>query len=557
MIMVMEMKLVLKRILIAVSTLISIGVVYVCLIANYDFHKVYAADPPVGNFAVTIPEAEHERRCDALVGTGLETGTIEEVELVEPGDHLVPFLFRILLKWNVPGYSHLRAPVTFCQVTAKLRPVAGSEITLKAWLPQQWNGKTVALGGGGFNGGLTAGPLTMMEPVGRGYVTLVTDAGHEDTESAQFTHDNEIQFVDYAYRANHVAAVFAKSLVASHYQEPAARAYFHGCSNGGRDALMEASRYPEDFDGIIAGAPAADWTGLMTSFAWNAQAFDTAPNLGTKLQLVNEAVIKACDKVDGVQDSLLENPQSCNFDPANLQCTDVDGPDCLNADEVAALDKIYEGPHLDDGTRVYAGMPVGGETEDNWGPWITSEESAQRNFAVETIRWMVYGDPEWDISDFDIDRDYPKIVERVTPIMNSDNPDISAFADRGGRLLMYHGWNDAAIPAGSAIDYVEAVRETLGPVADDHVRLFMVPGLNHCFGGSGPTSFDMLEVLDGWVESGDAPERIIAAQYDPMAIFMKSPDAELVRTRPLCPWPKVARYSGQGSTDEAASFSCQ
>ena len=547
----------LKRILYAISMLVSIGIVYICMIANCDFRKVETPDRPIGRIVVSIPAGQYEKRCEALVGTSPTTGTIEEVELVEPGQHLVPFMLRILLKWNVPGYSHLRAPVPFCQVTAKLRPVAGSEITVKAWLPQQWNGKTLAFGGGGFNGGLSSGALTMLEPVGRGYVTIVTDAGHEDTESAQFTYDNEVQFVDYAYRANHVAAEFIERLAASYYREPATRAYFHGCSNGGRDALMEASRYPEDFDGIIAGAPAADWAGLMTSFAWTAQAVDTAPNLGTKLQLINEAVNKACDAVDGVQDSLLENPQSCDFDPAVLQCTDADGPNCLTSDEVVSLRKIYEGPHLDNGTRVYAGMPVGGETEDNWGVWITSEAAVPRSLAVETFRWMVYGDPEWDISDFDINRDYPKIVERVTPIMNSNDPDISTFTDLGGKLLMYHGWNDAAIPAGSTIEYVEAVRNSLGPAADAHLRLFMVPGFNHCFGGSGPTSFDLLEVLDRWVESGDAPERIVATQYDPPEIFWHAPDAKVVRTRPLCPWPKVARYSGRGSTDDLASFSCE
>jgi feruloyl esterase len=170
---------------------------------------------------------------------------------------------------------------------------------------------------------------------------------------------------------------------------------------------------------------------------------------------------------------------------------------------------------------------------------------------------MVHGNPEWDISDFDIDRDHPKIVERVTPIMNSNNPDIKAFADRGGRLLMNHGWNDAAIPAGSAIDYVEAVRQTLGPEADDHLRLFMVPALNHCFGGSGPTSFDLVDALDRWVETGDTPERIVATQHDPASVFMSSPDATVVRTRPLCAWPKQARYQGEGSTDDAASFTCE
>lgn len=542
----------LNRSFVVISLLAFIG-----LVACKSPPATDSAQLAAGSVVVSLAEDDYKGRCKALVGSSVEMGTIKDVELVERGDKLIPLIWRVLLWWNDIDVGEFRAPINFCKVTAILRPVSGSEITLEAWLPQQWNGKLFAGGGGGFNGGLFGGQLIMAEPAGKGYVTVVTDAGHENTESAKFAHDNEVQYVDYAHRANHVASVFAKSLAASYYEQPVQRAYFHGCSNGGRDALMEARRYPDDYDGIIAGAPAASWTGLMTSFAWNMQAVDAAPSLNTKLELINRAVMQACDQLDGLEDGLLQNPHACKFDPATLQCSGSEGPDCLSESEVTALRKIYDGPRLSDGTRVYAGVPVGAETLENFDFWISSEEAAQRTFAIESFRWMVHGDPSWDIADFDIDRDFGVARERVAPIMNSDDPDISEFVGAGGKLLMYHGWNDAAIPAGSAIDYYTAMRETVGPKADEMTRLFMVPGMNHCTGGLGPNDFDALGTLDRWVEDGIAPESIVATQYDPPKVFLTLPGAKAVRTRPLCAWPKEARYSGDGSPDDAANFVCE
>lgn len=265
-----------------------------------------------------------------------------------------------------------------------------------------------------------------------------------------------------------------------------------------------------------------------------------------------------CDALDGVKDQMLENPTACSFDPAELQCKSGEGADCLTANEVGALRKIYAGPSLSDGTKVYAGMPVGGEgLENNWDAWIAKKDSTQAMFALESYRWMVYGDPDWELDRFDIDREYPKAKERLVPIMHSNDPDLSGFVKRNGRLLMYHGWNDAAIPAGASLDYHASVRETLGPIADEHVRLFMIPGMMHCFGGLGPSDYDLLDELDRWVESGTAPERIVATEYDPPALLGPAPGAKAVRTRPLCPWPKVSRYTGKGSTDDAANFHCE
>lgn len=497
--------------------------------------------------------------CRKLAGTTLESATIEKAEVVERGTQMFGFFKRWFIKVFVfDGLPELTAPTDFCRVTAKLRPVPGSQITAELWLPPDWNGKLLAMGGGGFNGGLTSASLMLIAPLKKGYVAMATDAGHEDTNSAKFTHDFPEQYTDYAYRANHVGAQFAKSLAASYYRTPVERAYFYGCSNGGRDALMQARRFPQDYDGIIAGAPAAGWSELMTSFAWNAQAVKGAPELEEKLKLVQDAVVAKCDALDGVKDQLLESPQACAFDPTELQCKGSDANNCLSANEVTALRKIYEGPRLRDGQQVYAGMPVGGEgLEGNWEGWIVKEDSAQAGFALESFRWMVYADPKWELSSFDIDRDYPKAVERVAPMMNSDDPDLTEFMARGGKLLLYHGWNDAAIPAGATVEYYNSLRGKLGQVADTQVRLFMLPGMAHCAGGVGPTDFDVLGEIDKWVEGGVAPERILATEYDPPAVFGPAPNAKVVRTRPLCPWPKVARYQGSGSTDDAANFRCE
>lgn len=509
--------------------------------------------------ACDSPASSTADRCLALEGTRVGGADVENAELVERGEAVIGFFRRMFIKIFIwPDMPKLEVPATFCRVTAKLRPEPGSEIAAEVWLPEQWNGKLLGAGGGGFNGGLDSAFLTLRSPLEKGYAGLATDAGHETSDSAKFAHDSPQQFIDYGYRANHVAAGFAKTLIANYYGTRVERAYFHGCSNGGRDALMEARRFPEDYDGIIAGAPAAGFSELMVSFAWNQQAVLEAPSFADKLKLVQDAVIRKCDALDGVEDGLLENPLDCPFDPEELQCETGDGEDCLNGDEVGALRKIYGGPRLHDGTHVYPGFPVGGEAlPDNWESWIVGTDSTAGGMAEEFFRWMVYGDAEWDIDRFDIDRDYPAARDRAAPITDSDDPDLTGFTGRGGKLLLYHGWNDAAIPGGATVDYYESVREALGPAVDEQVRLFMAPGMMHCAGGVGATSFDMLDALDQWVENGTAPDRIIATEYDPPKIFGIGPDGDVVRTRPLCPWPTVARYDGAGSTDDAASFTCR
>jgi pimeloyl-ACP methyl ester carboxylesterase len=503
-----------------------------------------------------VPGAE---RCRALAGTRIGKAIIDDAEMVEQGEPLLGLLRRVFFEVVTLGaLEDLNAPTAFCRVTATLRPIPGSEITTEIWLPQQWNGKLLGTGGAGFNGGLIAAARSLGAPLMKGYAAMANDAGHGFRLSAKFAHQSREKYEDFGYRANHVAAEYAKSLIASYYGMPAKRAYFQGCSNGGRDALMLARRFPDDYDGIIAGAPAGGWSKLISANAWNRQVAQGVTELKDKLGLVQDAVIAKCDALDGVQDELLENPSICPFDPAELQCTNGAGPRCLDAHEVAALRKIYGGPRLRDGTKVFAGLPVGGEgLENNWTSWIFDDDGGQELLATESFRWMVYGDSKWEVGHFDIDRDYPQAKTRLDHIMDADDPDLGDFVRRGGKLLLYHGWNDAALPAGATIDYHAALRKALGPVADEQVRLFLVPGMMHCSGGPGATDFDALDHMDHWAESGVAPERIIAKEYEPPAKSGPASGAKVVRTRPLCPWPKVAHYHGSGSTDDADNFSCR
>lgn len=517
------------------------------------------AESGVGQDLASAPVAPGADRCQALVGVNLGSGTIEKAAEIQRGTHLIGFFRRLIARVMLPGaLPDLSVQADFCRVTASLAPVKGSTITVEVWLPDRWNEKLVAVGGGGFNGGLDMAPLTLWSPLAKAYAGVATDVGHEPSDSAKFAHDSRQQFVDYAYQGNHVAVAFAKELITSYYGRTPTRAYFYGCSNGGRDALMAASRFPADFDGIIAGAPAGSWSGLMTSFAWNAQAARRAPGLKKKLKLIQEHVVASCDTIDGVKDEMIENPARCPFDPNVLLCRGDDGADCLIPEEIEALRRIYAGPQLSDGTQIYSGMPVGGEAlSGNWDTWIVGKKGMQATMAQETFRWMVFGDANWNIESFDIDRDYPKAKEALAGVMDADDPNLHEFTRRNGRLLLYHGWNDAAIPAGATIEYHNRLRTTLGPDADARIRLFMVPGMMHCAGGIGPTEFETLDTLDSWVETGVAPERIVARQYDPPAIFFPPRDARIIRTRPLCPWPQVASFDGSGSSDDEANFACR
>lgn len=501
-----------------------------------------------------------QQTCEALKGREIGFGLVDDADYVAKGEELVPTTQRLFIKAALSiELPAAPAPRSFCRVDASLRPVAGSLIKVQVWLPDEWNEKMLALGGGGFNGGLFSASISMREGSARGYVTVVTDVGHEMSDSAKFAYDSKEAFIDYGYRGNHSTAVFTKDLIAHYYGKQAKLAYFQGGSNGGREALMEARRFPQDYDGIIAGMPAMSFTKLMTSFLWNARAAANAPGLKSKLDLVAKAVLEKCDALDGVSDGLLANPLSCSFDPAELQCKRGDAPDCLTTAEVDALRKIHEGPRLRDGSPVFPGLAVGSETHPTEMPfWILGEKALQPNMGQEAFRWMVYGDPKWEWTQFDLDRDYPAAAQQAS-ILDSDDPDLSEFLGRGGKLIIHHGWYDSSIPAVSTLNYYDALLKKAGELAERQVRLFMVPGMGHGFGRPGPEHYDMLSALERWVEQGEAPSEIIARQFvtPPPPFLEPDPEAKVARTMLLCAWPKVASYNGSGSANDHTNFNCK
>ena len=373
------------------------------------------------------------------------------------------------------------------------------------------------------------------------------------------------KIADFGYRAIHETALAAKKIIAAYYGNMPQHSYFNSCSNGGRQALMEAQHFPTDYDGIIAGAPANYWTHLVTA-GGNVKALFTRPEnyiSSAKLPAIESAALAQCDALDGVKDGVIENPLACAFDPSVLLCKGPETDACLTAPELTSLNAIYGGTKDSKGNKLFPGLSPGGEAEPGaWAAWITGDSptSSRTDFATEFFRYMVYTDPAWTAARFQLDRDTKTADDKLAKVLNSTNPDISAFTKRGGRLILYHGWTDPAISPANAIDYFNSVGKTLGPAAtQDSVRLYMVPGMGHCGGGSGPNQFGALSVphadpqhdlaaaLEAWVEKAQPPSTVIASKVE---------KGKVTRTRPLCPWPAVAKWNGTGSTDDAANFSC-
>jgi feruloyl esterase len=428
-----------------------------------------------------------------------------------------------------------------CRVAAVLKPSSDSHIEMEVWMPaENWNGKFQAVGNGGWAG--TISYAAMATALQEGYATASNDTGHKGG-SAVFAIDHPEKLVDFAYRAVHEMTVQSKAIIGRFYNRPARLSYWNGCSTGGRQGLMAAQKYPDDFDAIVAGAPANYHTHLHT---WDLSvsvplAKNPAAVLApAKLQLVNTAVTNACDALDGVKDGLLTDPRACKFDVAALQCKSGDGDNCLTAAQVETAKRIYAPARTSAGEVVFPGKAPGSELG-----WALNQSVS----ALPAGSFMVaYNDAKWDALSFNLDRDLRVVDEKVGTLVNAVNPDLRAFKARGGKLLLYHGWNDTAISPGNAIDYYTSVLKKMGGKQDDFVRLFMAPGMNHCGGGVGPNQVNWMAALERWRESGDAPGRIDAYRVANNRVDM---------TRPLCPYPQVAQYKGTGSTNDAGNFVCK
>lgn len=514
----------------------------------------FSATIAIASYAVSAPadastnqaasSSAGAARCSSLMGQELGSAMIDKTEFLASGTPA-----------NMLGQK-LSSDV--CRVSAHVTPAKGSRVNIRVWLPANWNGKMYGFGGGGFNGSMSIDGLILAGTVNRGYAAVSTDAGHDVGDGgAGWALGNPEKIIDFGHRANHVGAVATKAIIARFYGTPAKRSYFHGCSNGGRDALMLAQRYPADYDAIIAGAPANSWTALMSSFARAGHITRLSPTvdvLKPKLKLVHDAAMKKCDAADGVKDGMISNPATCRFDPAVLSCKSGSGSDCLSKPEVTAIRAIYQGTRTRDGKTIMPGFPVGSELE--WSEWFTAPNGQSQNMAQEFYRHMVYNDAKWDRSNFVLDRDYPAAKRRMAAITDATNADLRPFVRRGGKLLMYHGWNDPAIPAGNSISYFKAARRVLGH-RSDQIRLLMVPGMAHCGGGEGATAVDWLTSLENWVEKNQAPDRLTAVKYSNPKGAMLGLGGKALATRPVCAWPKTPHYKGAGPIEQEGSYVCR
>ena len=437
----------------------------------------------------------------------------------------------------------------FCEVTATISPVPGSNIGVVYRLPENWNGKMVGLGGGGWAGSVLL--ARAMPGLKQGYATAQTDAGHPiPTDAADIWRPDKWgtpeTFADFQYRAIHEMTTLAKAVVAKYYGKPHAKAYFHGCSTGGRQGLIEVQRYPDDYDGVVSMAPVYGLT-VQTSSAVRTNTLGKAGAALTPeiMSRVNAAVLASCDAQDGLADGLLEDPRRCSWDPAELLCkADQSGNACLTQPQVDALRTLYTGVKTSDG-RVVA-WPLARGDESSWRIALSGPASDTSNAGgLGALTGPVFGDPNFNLATFDPATHYDTVAKSAfAKAYEANDPNIAMFTKRGGKLLLWHGWGDSGPSPWLTIDYYERVLKTT-PTMASSVRLFLAPNVGHCAGGRGPDQFDALTAIDTWVTTGTAPDVLLATKAKPPM------------TRPLCAYPKVAKYKGRGDVNDASSFACR
>jgi feruloyl esterase len=508
--------------------------------------------------------------CALLAGMSIADGTIDSAALIT-----APFTTTAS---SGPALITVSAPFPFCKVTATLTPTTDSNIQMELWMPDaaHWNSKFLGVGNGALTGAIWH--TSMVRPLQAGYAVANSNLGHNAT-NANWALGHPDKVIDYAHRGDHVTALASKAIIDLFYGTGPERSYFHGCSNGGHQALMEAQRYPEDYDAIIAGAPWNQWTHQNVEFIWRALALEQLNP--AKRAVITSAVMAQCGNRDGGlgADGYLNAPQRCDFKPKSLQCAGADGPTCLTASEVEAVEKIYAGPvNPETGLSLFPGFERGSEFG-----WVGFGA-----FSNNLFQNMVVGNPTFDFHDFDFSDDVDFFDSVLANTINSTNPDLSAFRARGGKLLMWHGWTDTTLEPRSTVNYYNSVVAVTGSgtsVEDlanganhgallskrrqhlEHTqsffRLFMAPGVNHCGGGLGPNSsfaytlanavgsldadHDVLAALDRWVEDGTAPDRLIASHFTAGVAD---------KTRPVCVYPQIAEYNGTGDPNLPASWAC-
>jgi feruloyl esterase len=492
----------------------------------------------LAGFTHTAAAQTAGRACADLAALAVPTGAVTLAEAVAAGQFTAP---------GAPPAQAANPLPAFCRVAATLKPSSDSDINIEVWLPAaNWNGKLQAVGNGAFNGNVPYG--AMMAALRRGYAAAGTDTGHVGGGAAwALGHPEKV--VDFGWRAVHEMTVAAKAIVAAHYASGPRFSYWNGCSAGGRQAMKAAQRFPDDFDGIIAGAPGLDWTGRAAQANRVAKVLSSsepARLLERERRILHGAAVGACDALDGVKDGLIENPARCSFDPGVVACRASSGTDCLTPAQVETARLIYSSAKNPKTSREIAGLLPGSElgwTDLGW------SESA-RATGIDQFKYIVFGDPAWTLPRFDFETDIVGADEVDRDTINALNANLKPFFDSGGKLIQYHGWSDPQISPANSVQYYNRVTQTLGGASrvHDSYRLFMAPGMGHCGGGEGPNTFDMVTALEQWVEQGKAPDRIPASH---------STGSKVDRTRPLCPYPQTAVYTGSGSIDAAENFECR
>ncbi len=485
--------------------------------------------------------------CDSVASLALPDGKITSAVLVAAGAFTPPMGGGGLMG-GPGGIAVFKTAPAFCRVTATLAPTPDSDIKIEVWMPaENWNGKLVGIGNGIWGGSIIYSELA--EPLARGYATVATDTGHIGIGmNVKFAVGHKEKLIDFGYRAVHEMTVKAKDIIAAYYGRKEQRSLWVSCSTGGRQGLMEGYRYPEDYDGISSMAPANSMVGLMIGELWTGYAAmkEDARRLSLpKMMAVNRAFVSQCDEKDGLKDEIAGDPERCSFDPGILHCKEGDREDCLTAPQVAALRDIYAGAkNPRTGEQIFAGFPPGSEQQ------LMALVSGKEPFPVATsyFRDLVFNNPQWDYKSYDYDKDLEATFRAGSDYLDVPSDGLARYFEGGGKLLLSHGWADGLIPAANTAAFYKAMTAKMDPKkAAESVRLFMLPGVSHCVGGEAPSVTDMLSVIDQWVETGKAPERIIASS---------APNQKQI-SRPICPYPQTAKYKGSGSTEDAVSFECK
>ena len=493
----------------------------------------------LGGSGTTRVAAAEPIACEALARVPLAGGTIVSAESVQAGGFTPP------TAPNASAAGTFRTLPAFCRVTARLTPTPDSDIRIEVWLPRSnWNRKFQGVGNGGLGGTIPYPALAAA--VTAGYAAAATDTGHVGG-NGDFVPGHPEKLVDFAYRAIHDMTVSAKSLITAHYDARPMRSYFSSCSTGGRQALIEAQRYPEDFDGIVAGDASWDQMRLYAARValnvfMNREPAAVIPP--SKYPMIHAAVLSACDGLDGVKDGVIENPARCSYDLAALTCSGDDRADCLTKPQVESA-KAMASPIVDrrSGAVLHPGRYYPG-SELGWGGVGGPVPSGE---SLEGMKKIVFT-ADWDYHAIRVPDDVERAVRADNGLLYGGDPNLARFFSRGGKLLMYHGWADPLVTPDASLIMFKRINEAVGPAGSRSLALFMVPGMGHCQGGPGTDVFDKVAAIDRWVETGVKPPSLLASH-------MTAGVAD--RTRPLCAYPAVAKYSGSGSTDDARNFRCE